>query len=80
MGLLVDVTGSIYRERDKDFITELKLIDETINDEKVYGIMVKYCSVYIFSQKETEAEFCNKIGQIVYLDHFIFSLWHNIKL
>lgn len=31
-------------------------------------------------QKETELSFCNKIGQVVYLSQFIFSIWHGIKL
>lgn len=27
MGVLIDATASVYRERDKDYITELKIID-----------------------------------------------------
>lgn len=42
--------------------------------------MVKCCSVYIFSQSEKDTRFCDKIGQIIYLDRFIFSVWHNLKL
>ena len=79
MGILIDVTNSLYRERDKDYITELKIIDETLNDDSVIGVMIKYCTVYVFSNEDMKMNFCNKIGQIIYLDHFTFQIWHNIK-
>ena len=80
MGILVDATNSIYRKREKDYVTELKIIDETLNDHEVYGVMIKCCTIYIFSQEDFGVTYCNKIGQIVYLDQFTFSVWHNIKL
>ena len=80
MGILIDVTAPLLRERDKQYIVELKIIDQSVNQNNIYGVMIKYCSVFIFMQKETQLAFCNKIGQVVYLSQFIFSIWHGIKL
>lgn len=55
-------------------------MDETINEEEMYGILAKYCSVYVFGKSYAQLELCNKVGQLVYLDKFTFSLWNQIKL
>lgn len=55
-------------------------MDELVNDSEVFGVMVKYCSVYLFSKDKKELEVCNQIGQILLLDSFTFSLWNEIKL
>ena len=31
MGVVIDMTRPLYRERDKDYIVELKIVDELIN-------------------------------------------------
>lgn len=51
-------------------------MDELVNDSEVFGVMVKYCSVYLFSKDKKELEVCNQIGQILLLDSFTFSLWN----
>lgn len=55
-------------------------MDELVNDCEVFGVMVKYCSVYLFSKERKELEVCNQIGQILLLDSFTFSIWNEIKL
>ena len=80
MGVVVDMTRPLYRERDKDFIVEVKIVDELVNELEVFGVMVKYCSVYLFSKERKDLEVCNQIGQILLLDSFTFSLWNEIKL
>jgi hypothetical protein len=80
MGVVVDVTRPLYRERDKDYIIEMKIVDETVNEAEVFGILVKYCSVYVFSKDRVELELCNQIGQLLYLSQFTFALWNEIKL
>lgn len=42
----------------------------------MYGVLVKYCSVYIFSKERKDLEVVNEIGQLVYLNSFTFSLWN----
>lgn len=76
MAVVVDCTRPMYRERDKDYIVELKIVDELVNEAQVYGILIKYCSVYVFSKDRKELELINQIGQIVYLHSFTFSLWN----
>lgn len=76
MGVVVDATRPMYRERDKDYIMELKIVDELVNESQVYGVLVKYCSVYVFSKERKELEVVNEIGQLVYLNSFTFSLWN----
>ena len=50
MGVVIDMTRPLNRERDKDYIIELKIVDETINEEEMYGILAKYGSVYVFGK------------------------------
>jgi len=50
MGIIIDMTRPLFRERDKDYIIELKLIDDTVNDSTMFGILIKSCSVYIFGK------------------------------
>lgn len=76
MGVIVDVTRPLFRERDKDYIVELKIVDETVNEVEVFGILVKYCSVYVFSKDREELELSNQIGQLLYITQFTFSLWN----
>lgn len=80
LGVIVDATRPLYRERDKDYIVELKIVDENINETQVYGILVKYCSVYVFGKDRAELEVVNQVGQLLYLSHFTFALWNDIKL
>jgi hypothetical protein len=79
MGVLIDATAPIYRERDKDYIVELKLVDDTINDLQPYGVMIKYMSVFVFSPEPQAVDFCDRIGQVILLDKFIFRVWHKIR-
>jgi hypothetical protein len=76
MGLVVDVSRPLARERDKDYIVELKLIDDTINEHKMHGILIRHCSVYLFGKTRQELEICNAIGQLVLLDQFSLSVWN----
>jgi hypothetical protein len=80
MGVVVDATRPMYRERDKDYIMEVKIVDELVNEAQVYGVLVKYCSVYVFSKERKDLEVVNEIGQLLYLSSFTFSLWNEIKL
>jgi len=79
MGLLIDATAPIYREKDKDYIVELKLVDDTVNELQPYGVMVKYMSVFVFSPEPQAVDFCDQIGQVILLDKFIFRVWHKIR-
>jgi len=54
----------------------LKIVDELVNEAQVYGILIKYCSVYVFSKDRKELELVNQIGQMLYLHSFTFSLWN----
>ena len=58
----------------------LKLIDESLNDEKLFGVMSKDCSVYMISKNKRDIDFVRGVGEIVLLDRFSFSLWNDIKL
>lgn len=51
-----------------------------LNEGEVHGILVKYCSVYLFGKEMKDLEVCNQIGQLLYLSSFTFALWNEIKL
>lgn len=60
---------------------QVKLIDETLNDANIFGVMCKDCTVYLLSSKKKEIEnLIKSIGDIVILDKFTFTLWNGIKL
>lgn len=58
----------------------LKIVDETLNDQKLFGVMSKDCSVYLISKNKKDIDFITTVGEIVLLDKFTFSLWNGIKL
>lgn len=58
----------------------IKVVDESLNDEQVFGVMSKDCTVYLISKNKKDVDFIKSIGEIVLLDKFTFALWNDIKL
>lgn len=80
VGVISDATSPMYREKESNYIVMLKIIDETMNEEKLFGVMSKDCAVYLISKNKAEIDLVNELGAIVLLDKFSFSLWNDIKL
>lgn len=80
VGVVIDVTKPLYREKQNNYIVMIKIIDDTMNDSKIFGVMSKDCSVYLISKNKQDIDFVKGIGQILLLDKFSFSLWNDIKL
>lgn len=40
----------------------LKIVDETLNDQKLFGVMSKDCSVYLISKNKKDIDFVTTIG------------------
>ena len=60
---------------------QLKVIDDSLNDSNMFGVMCKDCTVYLLSNKRKEIEKLVKgVGDIIILDKFTFTLWNDIKL
>jgi hypothetical protein len=55
---------------------EIKIIDESLNDQKIYGIMIRYCSLYIFGKNIEEMDVINGIGDTIFLHQFNFTVWN----
>lgn len=81
VGIVTDCTKPLYRPKEKNYIVQVKLIDESLNDANIFGVMCKDCTVYLLSSKKKEIEnLIKSIGDIVILDKFTFTLWNGIKL
>ena len=70
----------MYREKDNNYIIEVKLIDETFNPLTDTEFLIKYLSVYLISRNLADLRFTSKIGDFLYLQKFMFSTWNNVKL
>lgn len=58
----------------------IKIVDESLNDERIFGVMSKDCTVYLISKNKHDINFVKAVGEIVLLDKFTFSMWNDIKL
>ena len=58
----------------------IKIIDETLNDKRIFGVMSRDCAVYLISRDKEEIDFLRGVGDIVVLDKFTFNMWNGIKL
>ena len=58
----------------------VKIVDETLNNKKIFGVMSRDCTVYLISKNREEIDFLKGVGDIVVLDKFTFNMWNEIKL
>jgi hypothetical protein len=58
----------------------LKVVDESLNDQCLFGVMSKDCTVYLISKHKKDVSFMMSMGEVVLLDKFTYSLWNGIKL
>ena len=54
----------------------IKIIDDTLNDQRIFGVMSRDCTVYLISKKKEEIDFLKGVGDIVVLDKFTFNMWN----
>jgi hypothetical protein len=47
----MDVTRPLLRPKDGLYIVEIKIVDDTVNADNIYGIMVRQCSIYLFGNE-----------------------------
>ena len=80
VGVVVDISKPLHKEKEGIYIQMIKIIDETLNDKNIFGVMSKDCCVYILSKKKEDLDFLKGVGDIVILDKFTFSLWNGIIL
>ena len=80
VGVVTDITKPLYREKEGNYIVMVKIIDETLNDKKIFGVMSRDCTVYLISKNKEEIDFLKGVGDIVVLDKFTFNMWNEIKL
>jgi hypothetical protein len=59
---------------------EVKIVDPSINEGRLFGVLVRYCSLYLFSKDKEELEVVTAVGQILLLHQFSFMVWNDIKL
>lgn len=53
VGVVTDVTRPLFRPKENNWIVMVKVIDESLNDLKVYGVMSKDCTVYLISKNKS---------------------------
>ena len=80
IGVIVDATRPLYRDNDQEYIVEVKIIDDTLNHNKLYSGLIRDCSVYLFSKRREDIDMAFSVGQIVLLENFSFTLWNGLKL
>lgn len=80
VAVVTDATRPLYRQKEDNYIVMLKVVDESLNDQQLFGVMSKDCTVYLISKKKKDINFIKTVGEIVILDRFTFSLWSGIKL
>ena len=80
VAVVADVTYPLFRPKEQNYIVMIKVIDESLNSQKMFGVMSKNCCVYLISKNKKDISFIHGVGDIVLLDRFSFSLWNDIKL
>lgn len=40
----------------------IKIVDESLNDQQLFGVMSKDCSVYLISKSKQDIDFIKAIG------------------
>ena len=74
VGVILDVTRTYKTNSSYDFITRVKLIDQSFNPTVVkYRHNKKYIHVFIFTRYVDEAPVFHRVGDILYLQSFDFE-------
>lgn len=48
IGVVTDITNAV-KQKTGNYVIMLRLIDETLNDENIFGVMCRDCCVYLVS-------------------------------
>lgn len=78
-GLIIDATGQYKTPDSYDFITRLKIIDHSFNSQISSHPFqnTSFCYVFIYSKTQHEGSIFGKIGDIIHLQNFKFSIFQN---
>ena len=69
IGVILDATRPYKTESSKDYITKLKIIDESVNSDSDIS-QKKYIHVFVFNNHLQDAPYIEKIGDIIYLKRY----------
>lgn len=60
--MVTDVTRPLYRKKENNYIVMLKIVDESMNDQQMFGVMSKDCTVYLISKRRRDVDFIKSVG------------------
>eukprot|EP00828_Plagiopyla_frontata_P029200 TRINITY_DN3776_c0_g1_i7.p1 TRINITY_DN3776_c0_g1~~TRINITY_DN3776_c0_g1_i7.p1 ORF type:complete len:470 (+),score=73.74 TRINITY_DN3776_c0_g1_i7:119-1528(+) len=73
VGVILDATRPYKTSKSTDYITQIKIIDPSLNYETQISSEKKYLHIFIYSKSLKEAPYITQIGQIIYLKRYDFE-------